>query len=154
MTNLYVWHDSLICVTWLIYMCDMTHSYVWHDSFICVTWLIHMCDMTHSGVWPDSFICVAWVVDFVTHSCVVTHCYVEFVTHSSYVTWLEWNHQKQFIEFWTLRYIAWPISSSWPISGYRSRCISCRDWCIYDIYEFIIHWVTDMYEFVTHWVTV
>jgi len=26
------------------------HSYVWHDSFICVTWLIHMCDMTHSYV--------------------------------------------------------------------------------------------------------
>jgi len=23
-------------------------KYVWHDSFICVTWLIHMCDMTHS----------------------------------------------------------------------------------------------------------
>jgi len=29
---------------------DMTHSYVWHDSFICVTWLIHMYDMTHSYV--------------------------------------------------------------------------------------------------------
>jgi len=41
MTHSYVWHDSFICVTWLIHMCDMTHSYVWHDSFICVTWLIH-----------------------------------------------------------------------------------------------------------------
>jgi len=32
-------------------MCDMTHSHVWHvwhDSFICVTWVIHMFDMTHS----------------------------------------------------------------------------------------------------------
>jgi len=35
-------------------MCDMTdsytfdtnHSYVWHDSFICVTCLLHICDMT------------------------------------------------------------------------------------------------------------
>jgi len=43
-------------------MCDMTHSYVWHDSFICVTWLIHMCDMTHSYVWHDSFICVTWLM--------------------------------------------------------------------------------------------
>ena len=25
----------------------VSHLYVWHDSFICVTWLIHMCDMTH-----------------------------------------------------------------------------------------------------------
>ena len=32
----------------------MTHSYVWHDSFICVTWLIHMCDMTHSYVCHES----------------------------------------------------------------------------------------------------
>jgi len=32
-------------VTWLIYIdvthpCDMTHSYVWHDSFICVTCVV------------------------------------------------------------------------------------------------------------------
>jgi len=29
---------------WLIQMCALTHSYVWHDSFICVPWLILMCD--------------------------------------------------------------------------------------------------------------
>jgi len=30
-------------------LCDMmTHSYVWYDALICVTWLIPMCDMTHS----------------------------------------------------------------------------------------------------------
>ena len=72
-----VWHDSSICVTWLIYMCDMTQqpppfrapdytvirvtwlintydmtdSYVWHDSLICAAWLMHMCDMTHPHVW-------------------------------------------------------------------------------------------------------
>jgi len=38
----------------------MTHSYVWHDSFICVTWLIHMCDVTHSYVWHDSFTYVTY----------------------------------------------------------------------------------------------
>ena len=31
------WHDSLICVAWLmIRMCDMSHAYVWHDSFLIV----------------------------------------------------------------------------------------------------------------------
>jgi len=87
MTHSYVWHDSFIFVTWLIYkcdsnpciitgtpsfpfkrathrihMCDMTHSYVWHDSFICVTRLIHTCDTTHSYVWHDSFICVTRLI--------------------------------------------------------------------------------------------
>ena len=54
----YVWHDSLICTTWLIQMCDLTQRDVWHDSCaslalqpaLCVTWLIHMCDLTHSYV--------------------------------------------------------------------------------------------------------
>ena len=83
MTHSYVWHDTFICVTWLIHMCDMTHSYVWHDTFICVTWLIHICDMTHSYVWHDSFICVTWHI----HMCDMTHSYV---WHDAFicVTWL------------------------------------------------------------------
>ena len=49
--------STVIRVTWLIHMCDMTHSYVWHDSFICLTWLIHMSDMTYSHV-NDPWKCV------------------------------------------------------------------------------------------------
>jgi len=60
-THACVWRDSFMCVTWLIYMCDVTHLYAWRDSFICVTWLIHMRDVTHSYVWRDSFICVTWL---------------------------------------------------------------------------------------------
>jgi len=110
---LYVWHDSFICVTWLIYMCDMTHLYVWCDSLTCVTWLIcmcdrerswysrhaplfdqnalmmrvtwlmNMCDVTRWYVWHDSFICVTWLI----HMCDMTHSYLwqdSFVC----VTWL------------------------------------------------------------------
>ena len=74
-----MWHDSFICVTRLIHMCDMTHSYVWHmwhDSFNSVTslmqsswWLIHMFDTSHSYVWHDSFICVTWLIQ----QCDITH---------------------------------------------------------------------------------
>jgi len=67
-----VWHDSIICVTWLNHVCDMTHSYVWHDSIICVTWLTLACDVTQSYVWHDSIICVTWL----THMCDMTHSYV------------------------------------------------------------------------------
>jgi len=71
MTHSYMWHDSLMHVTWLIDtcnmtyghpplvfrctlrdtcvcdMCAMTHPYLRHDSWIHVTWLIHTRDMTH-----------------------------------------------------------------------------------------------------------
>ena len=52
-----VWHDAFMCVTWLIYTCDMTHSYVWRD----------MCDIRtcsyvwHSYVWHYSCMFVTWL---------------------------------------------------------------------------------------------
>jgi len=77
MTRWYMCHDSLICVTWLVDMCDVTQQQavgvaehqllicfllMWHDSLICmchdslmsVTWLIDTCDMTKQHV-----VCVA-----------------------------------------------------------------------------------------------
>ena len=59
MTHSWVWCGSsicVICVTWLIHICDMAHPYVrhdswtyaWYDSFIRVTWLILMFDMTYA----------------------------------------------------------------------------------------------------------
>ena len=86
MTHSYVWHDSFICVTWCIDMCDvngsytwwnMTHSYVWHDLFIRVTWLIHMCDMTRSYVWHVSFTCVTWRIHMCDVACTrESHAYM------------------------------------------------------------------------------
>jgi len=54
-THSRVWHDSYMCMTRLIRMCDMTHTCVWHDSYACVTWLIHVCDMIR-----DTCVCVTW----------------------------------------------------------------------------------------------
>jgi len=83
----HVWHDSFICVTWLIHMCDMTHLYVWHDPFIRVTWLVHMCDMTHSYVWHDSFIRVTWLIHMCDMTDSLTHSHVWHDTFRR-VTWL------------------------------------------------------------------
>jgi len=59
--------DSFTSVPWLICMraithrmSDMTHSYIWHDSLVCVTWRTLMCDMTHLCVWHDALLCVTW----------------------------------------------------------------------------------------------
>jgi len=58
------WHDSCMCVTWLMRICDMTHAYMQRDSGEVgwrreevregMTWLIHMCDTTHAYMWRDS----------------------------------------------------------------------------------------------------
>ena len=77
MASSYVWHDSLICVTWVIHL--------WRDSLICVTWLFHTCDMTHWYVWHDCFTCVTWLVDM----CDTTHSYVR---HDSFI-WM-WMVQE------------------------------------------------------------
>jgi len=45
--NLYAWHASIRCVTWLIPMCDMT----------CL--FIRMCDMSHLYAWHAPWI-VTW----------------------------------------------------------------------------------------------
>jgi len=64
-TALDVWHDSFMCVTWLLHMLIHLQSptstpvtcVTWLiDPFICVTWLLHVCDITLSHVWHDSFI--------------------------------------------------------------------------------------------------
>ena len=46
-THSYVWHDSSMCVIWLIHACGMTHPYVWYDSFMCVPWNIRICSTTY-----------------------------------------------------------------------------------------------------------
>ena len=52
----------LVCVPWLMRMCDMNLLYVWHDSLVCVTWLIRVCDMTRPHVSHDSFVRVPWLI--------------------------------------------------------------------------------------------
>jgi len=45
----------------------MTHSYVWHDSFMCVPWLVHTCDMMHSlSSWRTTFL--SWAAVFARDS--------------------------------------------------------------------------------------
>jgi len=80
MSHSYVWHDSFICVTWLIHMCDMTHSYVWHAPFVSATWLIYkyvtwliilnrrvtaLVSRRVPLTWHASFVCATWLI----HTC-------------------------------------------------------------------------------------
>jgi len=69
----YMWQDS----TCNMYTC---FSYVCHDSFICVTWLIHICDRTLHPTRPfqmchDSFLCITWLIHMYTRTHLYIHMY-------------------------------------------------------------------------------
>jgi len=101
-THSFVWHDSIIRVTWLIHTCDITHSCLWHDlrwrenlntallvcfhksnSFLHLAWFIRTCDVTHPYAGHNSFIRVTWLI----HTCDMTR---SFTRQDSFtcVTWL------------------------------------------------------------------
>jgi len=51
--GLYVWYDSFMCATWLVYMYDVTHWSMRQDAPTCATALMHLCDTTRPHVWQD-----------------------------------------------------------------------------------------------------
>jgi len=84
MTYSYVWHDSFICVTWLLHMHDITCRYLrlCYDSFICVPGLIHKFQ-SHIWIWYrvdicvyDSFICATGIYEWV-----LAHIWMSHSTH-------------------------------------------------------------------------
>ena len=93
-----IWHDSSMCVTWLVHMRDMTHSCVSRDvthSHVSmqITWLLCMCDMTHPYVTRHEFICVTCTCEHANH---MTPLYVwnnlsirvSWLVHTCHMTWL------------------------------------------------------------------
>ena len=124
MTHSYVWHDSFICVTWLIHMCDMTHSCVWYDSFICEIWLIHMCDMSHSHERLDPRIWYPWNDWVIREWCIRNEQY------TSAVIWFHW---------WITRWI-WQTWNEWGIHGWLIQNEYDSSAVIW-FHSWTIHWI-------------
>ena len=55
----YVWHDSFLCVTWLILICDTMYFYGRHASFVTQ---LCVCDVTRSGLSQSTRICVTQLI--------------------------------------------------------------------------------------------
>ena len=101
----YVWPDSFICVTWLIYVRDMTHSYVRHDSFVCVIWLCYIYIYMCTCVGHDTSICVC--------KCVHIHTQMPYKYVFMRVTWL--NHMCDMTE----SYVCVQMCSTWSIHTHK-----------------------------------
>jgi len=71
---------------------------VWHDSFICVTWLIHACDMTYPE--PCKILLDSSMCDMTHSECDITHSVCNmihsYVQHGSFIhlTWLTQSHAR------------------------------------------------------------
>jgi len=82
LTRLCVGCDWVICVTWLVYVCDTLYGRLCrvhsgtYDLCVCVTLLMHTCDVTRSYVWRDLLVCV-WRDSFIC----VTLCMEDSVTY-------------------------------------------------------------------------
>jgi len=73
-----MWHKVLFCLLRLQRHCDTTCASVWHDSPICLTWLIHICDIPHPRVtrlklrfiriWHDSNFIHIWLDSSFIHT--------------------------------------------------------------------------------------
>jgi len=101
----YMWHDSIMSMTWLIHTCGMTHSYVWHDSLMQVidlnfkedffhgrnipwlrhaTWMSHVTRMNescHTYVWIKSHV---WM-RHITYEWVMSQRWISHVTHMNHI---------------------------------------------------------------------
>ena len=91
-----VLHEGLVPYPRTWHVCDLKHSRARHDSFICVTWLIHMCQMIclhvsleshlyacdakHSRLWHGSLKCVTWLfqMSFICVAWILLTCHMTY----------------------------------------------------------------------------
>jgi len=132
MTRSYVWHDSFLRVTWLVYVFGVTH-YVWHDSFmtwladsfICVTWLIHDSFICVTWLIHDSFICVTWLihVSFICVTWLIHDSFMCDMTHSWLIYMCDMNHDVTRSTAWAPRQSHCMLRCVY----YVTRLCVCRD---------------------------
>jgi len=147
----YVWHDSFICVTWLIHLFERdsfecsqhpVHLHVWLDAFMLVIWiwLFHMYDMTHPYAWHDVFICETLLIRYLRPDSFIrviwTHLYV---WRDSFI------HAKWRFSLDLFKYVIWLIHVYDLTHSYvrhdllTHRCVNCLLTWLLHVYDLTYH---------------
>jgi len=157
-----VWHDSFICVTWLIHMCDdiwygptvyssvyvlcdKTYLFEQSDSFICVTWLIHMCN-TCDLSWFGPTVYMMWTLCLTRLMCVrkATHSYV-WHDLFMYVTCVTWYDSDLLYTTLCMSCVTWLMCVRNATHSYvwhdLFMCVTCVTWYDSDLL-YISSWTT------------
>jgi len=111
------------------YLCDMTHSCVRHDSFVCATWLIHVCDMSCLYVWHYSTCVTSASKSFVWHDS--PQSYRRDMTHIC-ATWLTFvRHGSHLCDMTRLKVICatWLMDMTRLYVGHDSICVTWLNMC-------------------------
>jgi len=144
MHHVYVWHDSIICVRWLIHMCGLSQPYMWHDKYWCVlhvsfmrmTLLIHVSDMKYWCVWHNSTSIsrAGWPI----HVCDMTHSYVWQGTFTC-ETWIIKQEQGNTTHLKVWSYIFKWVAGQIHIRGgfFCKRALQKRQYSAKETYNFI-----------------
>jgi len=148
------WRTPLLCLTWLIHMSHTTHDYLAlhslvRDSLIRVTGLTHVWDMTHSYEWHDSFI---WVTRHIT----VSHFTQWLVTHSCvwHDSLIDWIWLTYSIVTWLMR-VTWLICVTWlihiqsPVIETFTDIWHFNPWFVIHVYVWYIPLIS--VTWLTHW---
>jgi len=93
-----VWKDAFPWATWFIRMCDMTRLWVWHDSCMSVTWLMFVWD--DASIWRVTLCILLHVVACCCMLLHVAYCCDSFVSHNTTVVTLSWVTTQQ---LWLIR---------------------------------------------------
>jgi len=106
-TSIRTWHDSCMCVTQLMYMCDVTHKYVWRDSSVRVThglciYLSRLCSVRTRQISLMGSECV--VVCCSVLQCAAACCSVQRCENAS-------HRSRYWAEMWrVLSFALWHVS--------------------------------------------
>jgi len=132
-------HD-VICVTWLIHVCDMTHSYEWHDT------IIYICDIRSGNT--RRLLRRRHTIAFI-RICKMTHSCIRLSTDIAQRE-NTWDVAKQLLAFvfvkWPIRArdIAKDVSHSEDVSHSKHVCHSKDTW---DVAKQLLSFVFEEWPF-------
>jgi len=164
-----VWHDSCVCVAWLVCMCNMTHSYrvrggphthffeTWHNPYASRD-IIHMRVVTRIWIMSRDIIHMDYVTSHGLCERLTTSHTTRDIIHMDYVTSRVTRSQPligAITHTWNDSYLKWLVcvcdmTHSYRVRGGRhTQCpqvLFVRDPRCLLCWEFVIvRWLPEMY---------
>jgi len=121
-TETHVWHNSFICVTRLMHICDMTHSYiVWCMLRLWIGHVNYLIGSCQKYEWVVSHVCEWGMSDIGLCVVCVTLCDMlrVWMSHVAY------PHESCHLHEWVISHIYIGMNESFRTYKHRFLCCAC-----------------------------